>query len=263
MSAKMAPCDGHAWLIRTLSSRPATEAVPCDICVCVRAQVCMCVYPGHLLLKRGRGGGGREGDEGGAGRSQGSASPSKKWQRRQLNLCSVPSSLHPTSLKARSPHLPPPSLPIDRSSATGPWIPMIRSASEPITCTALMYAVNVNHPGRRRWTDHWNIYIYIKKGTHAKVLNAKHLSPRCRSPSVSLREGRWDSCTMRLVYYQLSMNVNRPVHMCIHHSQTLMCQKIRARRARGHVWMSDVCAKRLSFMRTINYTNNIQSLHVY
>lgn len=45
----------------------------------------VCVHPVHLLLKR-RGG------------SLGSSSPSRKWQRRQLNLCSVPPSLPPPSL---------------------------------------------------------------------------------------------------------------------------------------------------------------------
>lgn len=62
---------------------------------------------------------------------------------------------------------------------------------------------------------------------------------------------------MKLMNYQLSMNVNYRAHMCIHHSQALMCQKIRPRRA-GHVHMSDVCAELLSFTHAINYPNNVK-----
>lgn len=253
MSAEMAPRDRHAWLIRTLSSRLATEAAPCDICECV----CVCILP-ICYWREGAGGtkGFLEGPRGLPLQVRNDRGDS--W----ISALSLPLSIpHPS--KPAPPYLTPPSLPIDRSCATGPWIPMIRSASEPITCTALMYAMNVNHPCPRRGADHWN-KKKKKKYTHTKeVLNAKHLSAQQRSPSVSLGVGRWDSCTMRLIYYQLSMNVNRPAHMCIHHSWTLMCQKIRGRRARGHVCVSDVCAERLSFTRTINYTNNIQSLHVY
>lgn len=62
---------------------------------------------------------------------------------------------------------------------------------------------------------------------------------------------------MKLMNYQLSMNVNYQAHMCIHHSQAPICQKIRPRRT-GHVHMSDVCAELLSFTHTINYPNNIK-----
>lgn len=72
---------------------------------------------------------------------------------------------------------------------------------------------------------------------------------------------------MRLIFYQLSTNVNYPAHMSIHHSQTLMCQK----RGGGgllslpgpRVRVSDVRAKRLSFTPAINYTNNIHSMRIY
>lgn len=59
--------------------------------------------------------------------------------------------------------------------------------------------------------------------------------------------------------YQLSMNVNYRAHMCIHHPHMLICQKIRPRSA-GLVPMSDVCAKRLSFTRAINYPNKIKNV---
>lgn len=66
-----------------------------------------------------------------------------------------------------------------------------------------------------------------------------------------------DPCTMKLMNYQLSMNVNYWAHMCIHHPHTLICQKIRPHAA-GRVHVSDVCAKLLSVTRAINYPNNIK-----
>lgn len=67
---------------------------------------------------------------------------------------------------------------------------------------------------------------------------------------------------MKLMNYQLSMNVNYLAHMCIHHPGKPMCQKIRPHSVeRAH--MSDVCAKLLSFTRAINYPNNIKENEDY
>lgn len=78
-----ATCDRHVSLMWTLSLLCQRCSAGYTVCLCE----CVFVHPVHLLLKR----------EGGWG-SLGSSSPSKKWQRRQLNLCSVPPSLHPPSL---------------------------------------------------------------------------------------------------------------------------------------------------------------------
>lgn len=156
MSPEMAPRDRHAWLIRTLSSRLATEAAPCDICECVC--VCVCILP--ICYWRGGSGGTKGFLEGPRGLPlQVRNDRGDSW----ISALSLPLSIpHPS--KPAPPYLTPPSLPIDRSRATGPWIPMIRSASEPITCTALMYAMNVNHPCPRHGSDHWN--KKKKKNTH-------------------------------------------------------------------------------------------------
>lgn len=68
------------------------------------------------------------------------------------------------------------------------------------------------------------------------------------------RRGRGDTCTTKLMNYQLSMNVNYRAHMCIHHPYVLICQKIRLRSA-GRVPVTDMCAL-LSFTHAFNYPNN-------
>lgn len=133
------------------------------------------------------------------GGSLGSAAPSRKWQRRQLNLCSVPPSLHPPSLTA-------PLCSIDRSEGKATWISMILQPLETFLSMALMYNANTNG-------CHWPVE------THTHVQKCE--SSQCTTMFHCQSQGEYgDPCTMKLMNYQLIMNVNYEAHTGIHHPRT-------------------------------------------
>lgn len=133
------------------------------------------------------------------------------------------------------------------------------------------HKMNHNDPARIRnhYLHSTNVHCEYKSPAVGVTDHLKHrymlksecqISPQCTlvcHSSVSLRENRkihaqWSSWIM-------SMNVNYRDHMCIHHSHTLICQKIRPC-SEGRVPVSDMCAKLLSFIHSISYPNNIKSV---
>lgn len=205
MPANMSPWWPFSWahIIDMDTVSLLCHYIVCSQCVCVCTRT-FCPLP----------------TEGG---SQEPLSPSKKWQRRQPNLCSVP--LSPSHV----PHQY-----IDRSAAAGPRaqrISMMQHASETITCA------------ERKCT----LWIWITRdGCHWPFeAHAKVWMRNIASEHPSYNEAHELSAERGCQKWSL------------HRSQAPVCRRIRPRSA-GRVQRSDT-----SLTNTINYPNNIKTQKVW